>query len=213
VKVLSRITTVAVAFLALTSFSFAQQLINSRFRLSSTTFENDTILPLSTIHNIQVKGINVCSINGARGGNKSPELMWTSAPRGTRSFAVTTFDVTAGVVHWGMYNISPAAIELPENAGVTRSTYGKQVINTYGSAGSSADMNYGGPCPPPDYPPNIHHYVFTVYALDTKLKLPSFPNFPPTALSLYDALVSAGEQGHILASASITGLYSTTHPK
>jgi phosphatidylethanolamine-binding protein (PEBP) family uncharacterized protein len=109
-----------------------------------------------------------------------------------------------------MYNISAATTELPENAGVTGSRYGKQVINTYGSAGSDADLNYGGPCPPADYPPNAHHYVFTVYALDKDLSLPFSANFPPTALTLYRALVWAGSSGHILASASITGLDSTT---
>ena len=126
----------------------AQDSQDNKFHVSSTTFENNTTLPLSMIYNYQVNGVNICSINGAPGGDESPQLAWTNAPSGTRSFAVTTFDVTAGVVHWGMYNISPATNELPENAGVTGSTYGQQVINTYGSAGSNADMNYGGPCPP-----------------------------------------------------------------
>jgi len=59
-------------------------------------------------------------------------------------------------------------------------------------------------------PPMVHHYVFTVYALDKELKLPASANSPPTAAALFRALVKAGERGHILASASITGLYSTT---
>jgi phosphatidylethanolamine-binding protein (PEBP) family uncharacterized protein len=67
-----------------------------------------------------------------------------------------------------------------------------------------------GHVPPADYPPNVHHHVFTVYALDTDLNLPFSANFPPTALTLYRALVWAGDSGHVLASASITGLYSTT---
>jgi hypothetical protein len=53
--------------------------------------------------------------------------------------------------------------------------------------------------------------VFTVYALDQELGLFSTTNFPATADTLYNALVEAGE--HILASASITGLYSTTPEK
>jgi Raf kinase inhibitor-like YbhB/YbcL family protein len=162
------------------------------------------------IYNYQYMGTNVCSLNGSPGGDESPELSWTNVPRGTRSFALTVFDVTAGVVHWGMYNISSTTTELPENAGVTGSSYRQQVTNTYGSAGSNADLNYGGPCPPSDYPPNDHRYVFTVYALDTDLRLPSSPDFPPTALTLFGALVWAGSSGHVLASASITGLYSTT---
>jgi Raf kinase inhibitor-like YbhB/YbcL family protein len=200
----------AVGFLALADFASAQDWQDHRFRVSSTTFENNTVLPLSTIFNFLVNGSNICSLNGSPGGDESPELSWRNVPLGTRSFAVTVFDVTAGVVHWGMYNISADTTELPENAGVTGSPYGKQVINTYGSAGTNADLNYGGPCPPADYPPNIHQYVFTVYALDKDLHLPFSENFPPTALTLYRALVEAGSSGHVLASASITGLYSTT---
>jgi len=70
------------------------------------------------------------------------------------------------------------------------------------------NMNYGGPCPPADYPPDVHHYVFTVYALDTELKLPGSTNFPPTAFTLFRQLVAARK--HVLATASITGLYSNT---
>jgi len=200
----------AFGLLALANSAFAQDWRSDRFRVHSKTFENGATMPLSTIYDFQYNGVNVCSFDGSPGGDESPELSWTNVPRGTRSFAVTAFDVTAGVVHWGMYDISASTTELPQNAGVTGSGYGKQVINTYGSAGSNVDLNYGGPCPPADYPPNVHHYVFTVYALDIDLHLPSSLDFPPTALTLYRALVWAGSSGHILARASITGLYSTT---
>jgi len=114
------------------------------------------------------------------------------------------YDLTAAFTHWGMYNIPATTTELPENAGVAGSTYGTQIYNDFPAA------EYDGPCPPPNYPPDVHHYVFTVYALDTTLKLPGSPNFPPKADTLYHALITAGEQRHILATASITGLYSTT---
>lgn len=198
----------ALGFLALTSFACAQDWQGHQFQVSSTTFENDTTMPLSTIQDFIFDGTNVCSLDGSPGGDQSPELSWTNAPDDTKTFVVIAFDVTAGVVHWGMYNIPAATTELPEDAGVTGSVYGEQVINVYGSAGSNADMNYGGPCPPPDYPPNVHHYVFTVYALDTDLKLPGSADFPPTALSLFNELVRA--RTHILATTSITGLYTTT---
>jgi Raf kinase inhibitor-like YbhB/YbcL family protein len=212
-KTLSAITITAFAFLVSASFACAQDSQDGRFRVSSATFEDGTIMPLITVNNIQANGVNACSIDGAPGGDESPELSWANAPRRTRSFAVTAFDATAGFAHWGMYDIPGQTAELPLNAGVTGSKYGKQVINSFGSAGTDADLNYGGPCPPADYPPNVHHYVFTVYALDEGLTLPSSADFPPTALALFQALISAGQEGHILASASITGLYSTTPPE
>lgn len=175
-----------------------------RFKLTSTTFANDATMPLSTIHTILVKGVNVCSINGQPGGNESPELSWTDAPPFTRSFVVTLFDVTASFTHWGMYNISEDATGLPENAGVAGSEYGKQIVNDFGNA------EYDGPCPPANVAPFVHHYVFTVYALDKKLELPGSENFPANAETLYQALIKAGREHHILASAKLTGLYSTT---
>lgn len=175
-----------------------------RFQVTSTTFENNSTLPISTINNIPVNGSNACSINGAPGGDESPELSWTNVPQGTRSFVVVLYDETAAFTHWAMYNISPDATGLPQNAGVTGSTFGQQLPNDFGNP------QYGGPCPPANYPPNVHHYVFTVYALDRKLKLPASANFPPNLETLYHALIKAGEDHHILASARILGLYSTT---
>jgi len=207
VKKLTIIAIATLGFVGLASFESAQDWQGDQhppFRVSSTTFENNTTLPISAINNIQSEGSNVCSIDGSAGGDESPELSWTNVPRRTKSFVVIAFDTVAGVTHWGMYNIPPTTTELPENAGVAGSTYGQQVVNVFG------DLSYDGPCPPANYPPNVHDYVFTVYALDEKLQLPSSTNFPPTALTLFRALVEAGRYGHILASASITGFYSTT---
>jgi phosphatidylethanolamine-binding protein (PEBP) family uncharacterized protein len=108
-----------------------------------------------------------------------------------------------------MYNISPSLRGLPQNAGVPGSKYGQQVNNDFVSGGLGG-AQYDGPCPPPGVPPVVHRYVFTVYALRTLLDLPSSANFPANAATLYQALVQAGEDGDILESASITGLYSTT---
>jgi Raf kinase inhibitor-like YbhB/YbcL family protein len=204
-KTLSTVAITALALLALANFASAQDWRGDKFRVSSTTFKNNSILPIRVIQNILVPGTNVngCSINGAPGGNESPELSWTDVPRSTASFVVIAFD-TLGFTHWGIYNIPPTITKLPENAGVAGSAYGQQVVNVFG------DISYDGPCPPPDFPPNVHRYVFTVYALDQELELPSSENFPATADTLYNALVKAGERRHILASASITGLYSTT---
>src|SRR5271167_4759974 len=175
------------------------------FRLSSTTFENHATLPLSMLSNIIVMGVNSCSINGSPGGNQSPELSWTRANPRTRSFVVTAYDVTAAFTHWGMYNISPKATGLPANAGVAGSSYGAQIVNDF-----FVGAEYDGPCPPANVSPFVHHYVFTVYGLDIELNLPSSDSFPASAETLYQALIKAGKFGHILESATITGLYSTT---
>ena len=111
-------------------------------QLTSTTFENDQTLPISMINNNAVNGVNACSIDGSTGGNQSPELSWTQPKRGTRSFVVVAYDVTAAFTHWGMYNISPAASGLPENAGAAGSTYGTQIINDF-----FIGPEYDGPCP------------------------------------------------------------------
>jgi Raf kinase inhibitor-like YbhB/YbcL family protein len=175
------------------------------FQLSSTTFANDSTLPLSTLSNILVNGSNSCSIDGSPGGNQSPELSWTNAPSRTASFVVALYDTTAAFTHWGIYNISPTATGLPENAGVIGSPYGDQIFNDFEDG-----RQYNGPCPPAGYRPYVHRYVFTVYALDIVLGLPSSPNFPANPETLYQALIKAGEYHHILASSSIVGLYSTT---
>jgi Raf kinase inhibitor-like YbhB/YbcL family protein len=177
---------------------------SEKFTLTSREFKYGETLPISAIYNGIVAGTNVCSINGAPGGDESPELTWTNAPRHTRSFVVTLFDTTAGVTHWGMYNISPQTTSLPQNAGIADSAYGLQIVNVF------SDQSYDGPCPPPDYPPNNHRYLFTVYALSQELDLYSPPNFPASALTLYRALVKEGREGHILGSANLLSYYSTT---
>ncbi len=181
---------------------------DGHLEVTSSTFENNTTLPLSMLSNIPVNGANSCSINGSPGGNQSPELSWKHARPDTRSFAVVAYDVTAAFTHWGMYNISGKATRLPENAGVAGSTFGTQIVNDF-----FIGAEYDGPCPPANVRPFVHQYVFTVYALDVELTLPSSANFPANAETLYQALIAAGQHHHILDSASITGLYSTTPPQ
>ena len=181
---------------------------SSPFQLTSSTFTNHSTMPISTIDNIIQNGVNVCSIDGSPGGDQSPELSWTSAPAGTQSFVVVTYDVTAAFTHWGMYNIAGTATGLPANAGVAGSSYGSQIVNDF-----FAGREYDGPCPPAGVVPDVHHYVFTVYALDTTLRLRGSRNFPPSAETLYQALIVAGRRHHILASARLVGLYSTTPGK
>ncbi|MGA3196823.1 MAG: YbhB/YbcL family Raf kinase inhibitor-like protein [Terriglobales bacterium] len=177
------------------------------FQLTSSEFSSDSTLPISMILNVVQNGVNLCSIDGSMGGDQSPELSWSNAPEHTQSYVVVTYDDTAAFTHWGMYNIPGTATGLPANAGVAGSTYGSQIANDFYAA------EYDGPCPPPGVAPTVHHYVFTVYALDTTLSLPGSPNFAPNAETLYHALISAGRFHHILATARLVGLYSTTPAK
>jgi Raf kinase inhibitor-like YbhB/YbcL family protein len=184
-----------------------KQTAQPQFQVTSSEFQNQTTLPISMINNNIVNGVNTCSIDGSVGGNESPDLEWTNAPAGTKSFVVVLYDVTAAFTHWGMYNIAGTATGLPQNAGVAGSTYGQQIYDDF------LIPSYQGPCPPANYPPNLHHYVFTVYALDTTLTLPGAGNFPPSAETLYHALITAGEFHHILGTARLVGFYSTTPTK
>jgi Raf kinase inhibitor-like YbhB/YbcL family protein len=162
------------------------------FVVKSKTFEDGGRIPQSMVYN-GVAG-STCT-----GGDKSPQLSWYHAPREARSFTVLMFDVTASFTHWGMYNIPASTTNLPENAGVAGSSYGSQILNDF------SDQHYDGPCPPPGL---VHHYIITVFALDDTLDLPSplgtYPPFPETLL--YGLLQG---RDHILATAQITGLYST----
>ena len=162
-----------------------------RFRVTSATFQDNTTVPASMVFNGTLGSVCI-------GGNMSPELKWTKSWPWTKSYAVVTYDVTANFTHWGVYNIPPDVTELPANAGVATSTY-DQITDDAGNVG------YAGPCPPPGIVPNgVHRYLFTVYALDTKLDLPAFPpGFPAPAETLFRAMI-----GHVIETATITGLFS-----
>lgn len=171
-------------------FAAADDALHPRFRVTSTTFQNDATIPATMIFNGTLGSVCV-------GGDMSPQLTWTKSLPWTRSYAVITYDVTANFTHWGIYNIPPDVTELPANASAT--TNYPQITDDAGVVG------YAGPCPPPDIVPNgIHKYLFTVYALDTTLDLPAFPpGTPAPAETLFRAML-----GHVIDTATITGLFS-----
>jgi Raf kinase inhibitor-like YbhB/YbcL family protein len=118
--------------------------------------------------------------------------------------------------HWVLFDVSPTATELPEGFGsagiVARGKPGPQAaggarhgINDYtawfaGDAQMSGNyFGYDGPCPPWN-DTIVHHYWFTLYALD----------IPRLAL---EGVVSGADvrhaiERHVLAEAKIMGTYS-----
>jgi phosphatidylethanolamine-binding protein (PEBP) family uncharacterized protein len=107
-----------------------------------------------------------------------------------------------------MYNIPAGTTTLPENAGVAGSGYGIQNGRDFFSP------TYGGPCPPTTLTPFVHEYKVTVYALDEFLPIvKAYGDFVPAGPEgLYQELIAASRDHHVLASASIRGYFSAVAP-
>jgi Raf kinase inhibitor-like YbhB/YbcL family protein len=135
---------------------------------------------------------------GCAGGNKSPQLKWSGAPAGTKSFAVTCYDPDAptgsGFWHWLVVNIPAGTTELALGAGSSGGKLPADALQTRTDFGAPG---YGGPCPPPgDHP---HRYLFTVFAVSTD-KL-------PVKADTSAAVVGFNLHFATLGKASIMGLY------
>ena len=100
---------------------------------------------------------------GCEGGNVSPELAWSGAPEGTKSFVVMAYDPDAptgsGWWHWSVFNLPAGTSELPTSAG----SGGKLPDGAVQGRTDFGTSGYGGACPPAGDKP--HRYQFTVYAL------------------------------------------------
>ena len=137
---------------------------------------------------------------GCTGNNVSPALSWSGAPAGTKSFALTVYDPDAptgsGWWHWVVYNIPANVTSLASNAGDAS----KNLLPAGATQGNTdfGTTGYGGPCPPAGDKP--HHYIFTIYALNTE-KL----DIPANATAAY---VGFNIHGHQLGKETLTALYS-----
>jgi hypothetical protein len=168
--------------------------------------------------------------------NRNPHLSWSDVPEGTQSFVVTCIDPDAPTVaddvnksdrevpstlprgdftHWLLADIPASTAEIAAGSHCFEVTPGGKPasaplgvhgVNDYTSwFAGDPEMGgvwhgYDGPAPPwNDSIP--HRYVFTVYAVDVE-HLGLDPGF--SADELTRAL-----DGHVLASASITGTYAT----
>lgn len=159
------------------------------FQLTSPTVKNNATISHEHVFN----GF------GCTGGNVSPELRWSNAPKNTKSFAVTVYDPDAptgsGWWHWVIFNIPASVTSLPAGAGMADGSASPQ-----GSIQSMTDFGapgFGGPCPPPGDKP--HRYIFTVFAL----KVDELSVKPEAS----GAMVGYFLNQNAIAKASFTGLY------
>lgn len=177
----------------------------------------------------------------ALSGNVNPQLAWDGVPEGVRSFALICHDpdvpsqpddvnqegreVPASLprvdfYHWVLIELPADRRKIEEGefsrevtprgkAGPLTPQGARQGVNDYTSwfAGDH-DMRgdyfgYDGPCPPwNDALP--HRYVFTLYALDVETL--------PVEGAFTGGDVKRAIEGHVLAQASLTGVY-TLNPR
>ena len=138
--------------------------------LTSDAFVNDSVYP---------------TVFSCDGRNVNPPLTIDNIPVQTVSLALTVVDCDAPIgtfVHWIVFDI-PVVKSIKEN-----SIPGTQGIN------DSGGINWVSPCPPS----GIHRYIFTVYALDSRLGFSE-------GISIRD--FDRALKGHIIAQARLTGLY------
>lgn len=136
----------------------------------------------------------VANIWGYTGENISPELVWENAPEGTKSFALTLYDPDAptgsGFWHWVAFNIPADWRKLPKNGS---NGFGAGIIELTNDAGLNGFIGA--------FPPKgdiAHRYIFTLYALDDVLDLPS---------SISPAVLGFNLNGKVLAAATLTAYY------
>lgn len=129
------------------------------FTLSSPAFENNGIIPAKY------------TCDGDR--TLSPPLSISDVPEVAKSlvlimddpdipevkkeeYGISTFD------HWTLFNIPPETRSIAEGG----------TVGTPGAT-TGGELRYTGPCPPPEYEPSEHRYVFKLYALIAPLELPA----------------------------------------
>lgn len=139
----------------------------------------DFVVRSSSPSNGQFQQTQFANGFGCTGQNISPQISWSGAPQGTKSYVITMYDPDAptgsGWWHWVLANVPASVHELPEGAG---SAGGKLPSGTLEVRGDTGQPGYIGACPPTG---QTHNYVITVNAINTdKLELP--PTVTPAML-------------------------------
>src|SRR5215475_8045159 len=141
----------------------------------------------------------------AAGEGLSPAITWTNVPAGTQSFVLNMHDMdvarnktTDDQAHWVVWNIPATSSGMtegqPKGAKLPDGSY--QI--------SATGLVYRGPGAGANGPK--HHYMFEVYALDTKLDVQPAADAFETRANVMKAI-----QGHILGKAVYMDLFR--HPQ
>jgi hypothetical protein len=137
----------------------------------------------------------------APGEGTSPAITWANAPAGTQSFVLNMRDMdvarnrtTDDQAHWVVWNIPASVTSLPE--GVPK---GAQLSNGAYQVSATGQM-YRGPGAAATGP--MHHYMFEIYALDTKIDVQPTADAFETRANVMKAM-----QGHVLGKAVYGGLF------
>lgn len=163
---------------ASTSTSMATTLI-----LTSPAFQADASIPMQYT---------------CEGEHTPPPLSIAGAPEGTQSFALIVEDPDVPLpikpdgkfLHWVLFNIPAGTTEIGPTGSV-----GVSGLNDAGEEG------YAPPCPPKEYEPSEHRYIFSLYALDTMLPLKARASREEVTLAM---------EGHIIGETQLIGKYKKT---
>jgi Raf kinase inhibitor-like YbhB/YbcL family protein len=135
------------------------------------------------------------------GGGTSPGITWANVPAGTQSFVLNMRDMdvarnktTEDQAHWVVWNIPATSTGLPEGQ-----PKGAQLPDGSYQISATGPV-YRGPGAPATGP--RHHYMFEIYALDTKLDVQPTADAFETRANVMKAM-----QGHVLGKAVYGGLF------
>jgi Raf kinase inhibitor-like YbhB/YbcL family protein len=154
--------------------------------VSSTAFQNEQTIPKKYTG----EGVDV-----------SPPLAWSGQPTGTQELVLICDDPDAPSpqpwVHWVIYKIPGDATGLTEGvAPEPRPAAPAGALQGKNSWPTGRTVGYRGPMPPPGH--GVHHYHYTLYALNAKLDV-------QPGISKRELLQHM--EGKVLATGRLTGLY------